>query len=217
MTNAIRIEKYGADADFAAALLSRLLARFPAGRLVRQNSTTWLFHLRSPWRPDDEQFLGQLATQEQLINSWEPITIGEIKRRLPKGTTYEAMGERLSHGKALTHQQQLALWQERQDMEAKISLLEAENNGIRNKLEMSEESLYHLTEEYNWLAHFFETQLRINIFSRGTDQENRPLWTVQDKETGRILLRSSDLAEIYTSAFHLRGVDLPLEIQSSSE
>ena len=199
---AVRLENF-VYKDWLAALHQRLLSRYPAGQFLYQNPTVVLVLLNTakPWGKDDEEFFASLRMQA-FFQRWEPL---ELVPPRPKANraVYEDIGYRIGSGMPLTTRQQEALFSQLHDLEARATSAEREAAEQHKRADALEEQATRLIERHNRMAEILEEINRaLQIVVVGDIDED---CTVEDSETGQILLRATPLAEVYRAVVQLRG------------
>ena len=198
---AVRLENF-TQADWLAPLHQRLVSRYPGGRFEYQKPSVVLVLLNTskPWEREDEEFFASLRTQG-FFQRWEPLDAVPPKPKA-NSTMYEDIGYRIGSGMSLTTKQQGALFSQLHDLEEALVAAEREAKEQRNRADGLEEQASRLVERHNRMAAVLEEinrELRIKVI--GDIDED---CTVEDSDTGQILLRATPFAEVYRTIVQLR-------------
>lgn len=198
---AVRIENFIQE-NWRVQLQPRILRRYPGATFEQRNISVALIRLNTtkPWAADDEAFFTELRTQD-FFQRWEPLA--EVPP-VPKHNkaVYEDIGYRIGSGERLTLKQQEMLLSQLHNLEERALHAEHEAREQRIRADMSEEFTQSTIQRHNAMAAILsvlDRELHIKV-----DGDINGLCTVEDTETGKVLLRDTPFAEVYRTALQYR-------------
>lgn len=194
--HAVIVEKYAVD-DWLSTIMQRIKPRFPAATAWKQNSYTATIYLHSmQWNKEDAAFFSSLHEQN-FIQNWLHIRENPLKESSHRKATLQDIGYQVREGKPLNTKQQLALFEERQELERKLQAALADAEEQRILAVQYQARLDRLIPESNALSEMLREELSIQVYSKGE-------WYAKDRETGQILAQSTDVVEVYRAVLRLR-------------